>query len=191
MARWEPDARGRLERAALELIAELGYDQATTAGIAERAGLSERTFFRHFLDKREALFSGADELVDLVVAEVTVAPAGTSPLDAVVHALGTTSPLFERRRATARTRDAVIASHPALRERELTKLSTLSTAVAHALCERGVDAATARLAADAGVAILSVAYEAWAQEPERTDFTDHVTRAHGRMAMIVGTPPSA
>jgi hypothetical protein len=58
MTRWEPNARGRLEQAALALYGERGFENTTVAEIAARAGLTERTFFRHFADKREVLFAG-------------------------------------------------------------------------------------------------------------------------------------
>src|SRR5215472_3630839 len=82
MGRWEPDARGRLERAALELYGERGFEQTTVAEIAGRAGLTERTFFRHFADKREVLFAGSAALRDLIVNAVTSAPASATPIDA-------------------------------------------------------------------------------------------------------------
>src|SRR6201996_4668639 len=81
MARWEPNARGRLEQAAMELYAERGFEQTTVAEIAKRAGLTERTFFRHFADKREVLFWGAGSLQELLVASVVAAPAGEAPIE--------------------------------------------------------------------------------------------------------------
>src|SRR5688572_17688457 len=121
MGRWEPDARGRLERAALELYLENGYDQTTVAEIAGRAGLTERTFFRHFTDKREVLFRG-DELAQAMADAIDSAPEGTAPLDAVAAALDSTSGFFRDRRPHARTRQTVINANPALQERELIKL---------------------------------------------------------------------
>src|SRR3546814_13495128 len=93
MGRWEPDARGRLERAALELYLKRGYDQTTVAEIAGRAGLTERTFFRHFSDKREVLFRG-DELAQAMADAIDAAPETTAPLDAVAAALASTSAFF-------------------------------------------------------------------------------------------------
>src|ERR1700731_4121568 len=82
MARWEPDSRGRLEQAALALYGERGFEQTTGAEIAARAGLTERTFFRHFADKREVLFGGG-ELQELLVSAVAGAPDSAAPMDAV------------------------------------------------------------------------------------------------------------
>jgi hypothetical protein len=56
MGRWEPNVRGRLARAALVLSAEKGYDNTTVAEIAASAGVTERTFYRYFADKADALF---------------------------------------------------------------------------------------------------------------------------------------
>src|SRR6202047_4369135 len=123
MVRWEPNARGRLERAALELYSERGFEQTTVAEIAERAGLTERTFFRHFTDKREVLFAGSGELQDLLVQTVADARARATPLDAVaagIEAIGTV--LQESRgHAFARQRQSIVAASAELRERELNK----------------------------------------------------------------------
>ena len=77
MGRWEPDARGRLEQAALELFEERGYARTTVGDIASRAGLTERTFFRYFTDKREVLFSGSGAVESLMVESIAAAPATT------------------------------------------------------------------------------------------------------------------
>src|SRR5579871_3650185 len=98
MARWEPDAAGRLAEAAMQLYGERGFDQTTVADIAARAGLTERTFFRYFADKREVLFSGSHNLQDFLVDKVTQAPAAASPLDAVAYALAESGQIFEPRR---------------------------------------------------------------------------------------------
>lgn len=161
MGRWEPDARGRLERAALELYAERGFDQTTVAEIAKRAGLTERTFFRHFTDKREVLFAGSDALRDLLVRAVADAPASLAPIDATVAALEAAGALLQERRDHARQRQAVIDAHADLRERELIKLASLSSALAGALRERGVPDLAAALTAEAGIAVFKVAFERW------------------------------
>ena len=126
MGRWEPDARGRLEQAAMELFEERGYARTTVEDIAARAGLTERTFFRYFTDKREVLFSGAAALEALMVETIGAAPASVAPLTAVTGAFDALAPWFESRRGHARKRRTVIAAHAELGERELIKLSTLA-----------------------------------------------------------------
>lgn len=175
MVRWEPNARGRLEEAALELYTERGFDETTVAEIAERAGLTERTFFRHFADKREVLFGGQDALLELFVTAIADAPASTSPLDAVGAALMAAGPVFQDRHSQAKRRQAVIAANPGLQERELIKLSLLSTALADALRDRGVPDARARLTAEAGVAVFKVAFERWLHQ-DRPDQLPHYIR---------------
>src|SRR5579862_2090425 len=139
MTRWEPNARGRLELAALELYGERGYDQTTVAEIAKRAGLTERTFFRYFADKREVLFYGAGMLQDGLVQRIEDAPAGLAPIDAVGAALeAVADSIFEERRDRARQRQVIVTATPELLERELIKMATLSVAVAGALRRRGV-----------------------------------------------------
>src|SRR5215472_19356306 len=99
MGRWEPNARGRLEQAAMELYVERGFEQTTVAEIAERAGLTERTFFRHFTDKREVLFGGSKVLEELLVEGVVAAPASAAPIEAIATSLQGVGPFFEPRRS--------------------------------------------------------------------------------------------
>jgi len=170
MTRWEPNARGRLELAALELYGERGYDQTTVAEIAKRAGLTERTFFRYFADKREVLFYGSGLLEDGLVQGIENAPAGLPPIDAVGAALEAVTGIFEERGNLARRRQAIVAATPELQERELIKLARLSAALAGALRRRGVTDPAASLAAEAGVAVFRVAFQRWVGRP--VDSTD-------------------
>jgi len=169
MGRWEPNARGRLEQAALELYVERGYEQTTVAEIAERAGLTERTFFRHFADKREVLFAGAGTLQDLLVTAVAGAPDAVAPLEAVAAALEAAGALLQERREYSRRRQSVIDANPALQERELIKLAALASALAGALRRRGVTGPAASLTAEAGIAVFKVAFERWIGETGQSD----------------------
>src|SRR5262245_50710699 len=154
MGRWEPNARGRLEAAALALYGERGFEQTTVAEIAERAGLTERTFFRYFADKREVLFGGAGGLQELLVAALAATPPATAPIDAVAVAVEAAAEMMQERRSFARRRQAVIAATPELQERELIKLAGLSAALADTLRQRGVPDPSATLAAEAGIAVF-------------------------------------
>ena len=169
MSRWEPDARGRLERAALDLYGERGFEQATVAEIAARAGLTERTFFRHFADKREVLFAGAGSLQDLLVSALADTPDAAAPIDAVAAALRAVGALLQERRGYARQRQAVISANAELHERELIKLASLASALAGALRRRGVTDPAASLAAEAGIAVFRIAFERWVSEPGQPD----------------------
>ncbi|MGI3786618.1 MAG: TetR/AcrR family transcriptional regulator, partial [Janthinobacterium lividum] len=138
MPRSGVEARQRLEQAALELYTEHGYDQTTTAQIAARAGLNERTYFRHFPDKREVLF-GVEATQQSVLAQALAAvPEDVAPLAAVLQAFRSMAPDLERRRSVAERRHRIIATTPALRERELTKEAALGLVVAEGLRGRGV-----------------------------------------------------
>jgi AcrR family transcriptional regulator len=148
-------------RAAIELYGERGFEQVTVAEIAARAGLTERTFFRHFADKREILFDGQGTLRDLFVDAIAAAPEGASPLAAVAAGLEAAGDAFEGRRQHALQRQAVIAAHPGLQERELIKLAALASALADALRCRGVGEPVASLTAEAGVAVFKVAFARW------------------------------
>ena len=171
MSRWQPNARGRLEQAALDLYTERGFDQTTVAEIAQRAGLTERTFFRHFADKREVLFWGQDALMQLVTMQIADAPDSASPLDAVGGALRAVGEMFEGRREHARRRQAVVAANPGLQERELIKLASLATAMAEAIGRRGVPQPAAKLTAETAVAIFKVAFDRWISAGGDSDLT--------------------
>src|SRR5579862_783299 len=145
MGRWQPNARGRLEQAALELFGEHGFENTTVAEIAERAGLTERTFFRYFADKREVLFAGAGRLDELLVGAVVAAPDSAPPFEAVAAGLDTVAAILDERRDFAGRRRKVIAANAELQERELIKLASWAAALAGALRERGVDADAASL----------------------------------------------
>ena len=169
MSRWQPDARGRLQLAAMELYVEHGFEQTTVADIAERAGLTERTFFRHFTDKREVLFFGQDKFQDLFVSTVLQAPEGASPLATITAALHAAALDFEPRRRWSQERQRVINSSPGLQERELIKLAGLSAAIALSLRERGVGEPTASLTAQSCTAVFQIAFQQWiAPENVRT-----------------------
>jgi AcrR family transcriptional regulator len=175
MVRWEPNARGRLGQAAFELFTERGFDQVTVAEIAERAALTERTFFRYFADKREVLFAGSEEFQSLFVSSVENAPASASPIDAVAVALHAQAAQFMEHAPGVRRRQAIIAAHPELRERELIKLAKVAAAVAEALRHRGVGEPAASLTAEAGMAVFRIAFERWVVDPDGPDL-DRVIR---------------
>jgi AcrR family transcriptional regulator len=167
MGRWEPDAVGRLQQAALALYGERGFENTTVAEIAEHAGLTKRTFFRYFTDKREVLFLGSEALEELFVTAVAKAPESAAPLDAVAAALDAAAAMFEQRREFAARRQQIIAANPELQERELIKLASLAGAVAKALRVRGVHDPAAILTAEAGITVFRVAFQRWIDDANR------------------------
>jgi len=166
MVRWEPNTRERLAKAALELYSERGYERTTVAEIAKQAGLTERTFFRYYADKREVLFDGAGALQELFVRSVAEAPESAAPIDMVAAGLEAVSAVFVDRRPFARKRQAVIMANAELQERELIKLASLSAALADALRRRGVAEPAASLTAEAGLAVFKIGFERWVAEGE-------------------------
>jgi AcrR family transcriptional regulator len=183
MSRWQPNARGRLRQAAFELYGERGFDQTTVAQIAERAGLTERTFYRHFTDKREVVFSG--EVHRVLVETVADAPASMTAIEAVTAALGAAGAVLDERRELTRRRQAVIAANPGLQEREQIKYATLADDLAEALRGRGVEPTPAHLAADAGVAVFRAAFERWIDEHEHRDFGRIVRDTLDELAEVI------
>jgi AcrR family transcriptional regulator len=185
MGRWEPDAESRFRAAAIELFGEIGYEQTTVAAIAERAGLTSRTFFRYFADKREVLFNGSEGLQRAMVDALAHAPAEASAIDAIAAALMKAGDFFDdERRPFARVRSTVIAANTDLLERELIKLATLSAALAQALRERGVGDPDACLAAEAGIAVFRVAFLQWVSESERRDYGEIVKESLARLRAL-------
>jgi AcrR family transcriptional regulator len=186
MVRWEPNARGRLEAAAMELYQERGFDQTTVAEIAARAGLTERTFFRHFADKREVLFGGSlEELFTTAIAE---APATAAPIDVVAAALNVGAGLLQERREYALKRQAVIATNPALQERELIKLAALGGAMAAALRARGITEPAASLCAEAGIAVFRVAFDRWIDPANQRDFPALIDESLAELKAVTAPP---
>jgi AcrR family transcriptional regulator len=186
MARWKPDARTRLERAALELYSERGFHQTTVAEIAQRAGLTERTFFRYFADKREVLFSGAGALEERLVAALDSAPSSLSAIDAVGVAVEAGATLFEDRRHFARKRQAVISANAELQERERIKLASLASALADGLRRRRVSDAAASLAAEMGIAVFRIAFERWIDRANQQALREIVRESLNELKVVAG-----
>ena len=170
MARWEPDARERLVGAALDLFNERGYDETTVAQIAERAGLTKSTFFRHFPDKRDVLAAGQAAMAQLLREGIAAAPADATPLAAVCSGLTSVSAAFTSfNRELAPKLKAAIAASAELQERNALKQIGLAAAMAEALRARGVPAPTAVLAAELGSLAFKTAYARWAEPGEEQD----------------------
>ena len=149
----------------MELFRERGYDQTTTAEIAARAGVTERTFFRHFPDKREVLFDGQAKLRELLTGAIAKVPVTFQPLEALYRAFRSVEPLLEDNRPFSLPRQQVIDATPALQERELAKVAALAEALALALRQRGVEERLAALAAQTGMAAFRYAVASWFADP--------------------------
>ncbi|MFF6995447.1 TetR family transcriptional regulator [Streptomyces sp. NPDC008313] len=190
MPRSGAEARRRLQRAALELYQERGFDQTTTAEIAARAGVNERTFFRHFPDKREVLFDGEADLRAALTREVADAPDGLRPLDVLLRAFRKAGRILEDNRPFAEPRLKIIAVTPALREREVAKAAALTDAVAEALRQRGVPGRLAGLAAHTGWAAFHQAAQAWIDDPSQS-LNAHLIRAFDDLRALSAAAPPA
>ncbi|GAA3547538.1 TetR/AcrR family transcriptional regulator [Amycolatopsis ultiminotia] len=185
MPRWESDAQGRLERAALELFEKHGFERTSVAQIARAAGLTERSFYRYFPDKREVLFAG-NELEAYLVAEVEAADPDRTPLEALLAAVGTADEIFHPRETLLR-RTAVIAASPALAERDLNKLADIADALVPALGRRGVEPGKARFVVDVAIAISRRATSRWLAEQDAT-LSELVAQTAAELCETV-TPP--
>ena len=189
MPRWKPGARDRLERAALELFTEQGFVETTVPQITARAGLTTRTFFRHFADKREVLFAVEEELPPLVARLMAEAPPSLAPMALIVAGLHTVvATRFEGQRDYLRTRRAVVQADETLRERELRKLSVLSQATRVGFLKRGVDELTATLAAQIAVTVLDVTVNRWLDHDTEQSLTDLLDEALHALWSLTAEP---
>lgn len=186
MARWEPNAGGRLEQAALELFGERGFDETTVEDIATRAGVTKRTFFRHFADKREVLFGGGDQFQRFFVDSLAGAPASASPLEAVAVTLEAVGAAFEGRREHSRRRQRIIAGNAELRARELVKLASVAAAFTAALRERGVPDPAASLTAETAVVVFRNAFERWVAAGEERELTTVLSDSLAALQAVTG-----
>lgn len=168
--------RRRLQEAALELYREGGYDRTTAAEIAAKAGVTGRTFFRHFADKREVLFGGEEEFAAALTGAILNAPKKLAPLEALFHAFRTVEPIFVENRSFSARRQMVIDSNPALQERAQAKRQALTAIVVSALVQRNVPSRLARLAAQLGMAAMNCAVSSWF-ESGSADLDRHLTQA--------------
>lgn len=173
MSRWQPHARERLERAALELFVENGFADTTVPQITARAGLTTRTFFRHFVDKREVLFAAEEQLPSLVARLMAQAPASLGPLEIIEYGLEeVASTRLKGQRSYLVARRSVIQSDEGLRERELRKLSVLSESVAREFLNRGFGQLTSALTAHLAVDVFSVSLTRWLDEEDEQLLSD-------------------
>ncbi|HEX5193024.1 MAG TPA: helix-turn-helix domain-containing protein [Solirubrobacteraceae bacterium] len=174
MGRWQPGARGRLLQAALELYGEHGYERTTVAEIAARAGLTERTFFRHFADKREVLFAGNDILNGVIVEAVAATPAETAPIDVAAAGMRAAAAMIQEGGDLPRRRAAIIAPSVELQERELIKLASMTALLAEQLRGRGIAEPAASLAAEAAVAAFKTGFARWLEDEPGRDLRQRI-----------------
>ncbi|WP_433307804.1 helix-turn-helix domain-containing protein [Actinoplanes sp. CA-030573] len=184
VGRWEGGAAGRLREAAMRLYAERGYEQTTVADIASEAGLTARTFFRHFADKREVLFAGSDELRSRMAAALDAAPAEAGPMTAVGAALDAAAEMLDGFRDHSRRRQALIYATPELMERELSKMASLASSLTAGLRRRGVPEPDASLAAEAGTMVFRVAFEQYVSEGEEAGLGELVRSMLERLPAV-------
>lgn len=191
MPRWEPDGLERLQTAAFELFAEQGFEHTTVAVIAQRAGLTQRTFFNHFADKREVLFGLSSEFQKEIIREIAACADPSPPLDAVVHVLLVVSDaMFDQRRLEVARRHQIIDANPELQERELSKRAALTDAIAVALRARGLDPESALLTASAAMLVQQTAIRRWIQLAENRPLGELLLDALHSLRTTVSQKPN-
>ncbi|MDP9735646.1 MULTISPECIES: TetR family transcriptional regulator [unclassified Curtobacterium] len=187
MARWAPDTRERLRTAAMELFAERGFHATTVPDIVARAGVTRRTFFRHFSDKREVFF-GDDEIPAIATRMIETAPAEEAPMRVVLDGLRRlAAERFDPRRDQVLAARRIISEEPDLRERDLRKQEDLRAAVRDGFRRRGEDDRTARSVAGLTVLVLQTALETWLEDADGTPLQDHIDATVDRVTGLLDT----
>ncbi|MFI5841708.1 TetR/AcrR family transcriptional regulator [Catenuloplanes sp. NPDC051500] len=177
MSRWPSDGRERLRQAALELFAEQGFAATTVPEITARAGLTTRTFFRHFPDKRAVLFVDEDEISEMVARLMAEAPAAVEPMALIRDGLRVLAETrFEGRRPELRARRALVATDAGLQERDLRKRAAMAEAIRTGFLTRGIDASRAALLGEVCATVLSLSIEEWLDSDDPRTL-DHVVQA--------------
>ncbi|WP_433057994.1 helix-turn-helix domain-containing protein [Dactylosporangium sp. CS-033363] len=188
MARWRPDARERLREAALELFAEQGFAATTVPAITARAGLTTRTFFRHFADKREVLFADEGEIPALAAELMAAAPEG-EPLPVIVAGLRLLAERqFEGQKEAIRRRRAIVATDPGLRERDLHKRAAVAAAARDGLIARGLAPLRAGLLAETAVTLMYGSVTEWLDRDDDTRLRDVVDEALATLRADLASP---
>jgi AcrR family transcriptional regulator len=170
MTRWDPGTEERLEKAALELFYEHGYDSVTVTQIAERAGVVRRSFFRYFPDKREVLFAGSEKLPPAIAEAVLAASKSTPPLSAVLEAMTEVGTLLTQHIKDAAKRRTIIDASTELQEREQAKLAAVTAAISEALAKRHVAPQDAKMVAEIGTIVFQNAFAQWVAARGKKDF---------------------
>lgn len=183
MPKKSAEAHRKLQQAALELFRERGYDQTTAAEIAAQAGVTERTFFRHFADKRDILFDREASVQAALTEAIASAPADLTPMQALLLAFHGMEAIYEDNRSFSAPRQAIIAATPALQERELTKIASMIAVLASALEQRGVDPKLSTLAAQVGTAAFNYALMAWLDDTS-SGLGAHLDRAFNQLVLL-------
>jgi AcrR family transcriptional regulator len=187
--RWDPETEERLRTAAIELFLEYGYDNVTVTQITDRAGLTRRTFSRHFADKRDVLFAGSDQLPPLLAAAVEAASSELTPYEALIRGfIEVGTELGQRVAAHAAERRTIISSSPELQERGRTKMAAVTASLATALRNRHVEPTTATLLASIGATLFQTAFDRWASDPTGPDLPAHIRNVAGEIINAIAHP---
>jgi AcrR family transcriptional regulator len=189
--RWKADAEGRFVAAALVLFTEKGFDRTTVADIASAAGLTPRTFFRYFADKRDVLFAGQRAFEDFVGDSIAAATDVADPMQVVKEALAAVARNFPDYLENHRIRRRLIEANAELRERELTKLATVALVMSRGLQARGVNAGAARLAADIGMLVFKTAFDQWIDRTGPADFAALIRSGFDTVRRLTQPDPGA
>lgn len=187
MGRWPPDAGERLRAAAIELFLEQGFAATTVPDIAKRAGLTTRSFFRYYADKREVLFVGEEELPNVVAQVFASADSALAPLDVVRYGiLAVLGPRLEPLRGELGSLMQIISTDEGLQERHLRKMSILQAAATAAFRERGLVPLEAEVAGRLATSVYDMTLAQWLGSQDRT-FLEVSTQVLDTFPAVIGS----
>ncbi len=170
----------------MQLFTDQGFERTTVAEIAAAAELTERTFFRHFADKREVLFAGQDDFQELFTDPIDAAPGDTPAYELIRRSLAGAGGFFpDERRPFARARAGIIGTESSLQERELAKLAALKIRLGELLRQRGISEPSATLAAEMGVTVFHLSFQQWIAEGEQRSLSEIARERLDAMAALV------
>lgn len=183
--RWPEDSRSRLVDAAMSLFGEHGYSGTTVDDIAARAGVTARTFFRHFADKEEVLFADDDTLLPVLLASISATPGPIAADALMLHTLTTLADVMQPQRSELVARQRIIDTDVSLTGRELAKQARWQHGVSATLIERGFDPDDAEILAAVGFAIFVRALHAWLADDTGPDLADRIRDALPRARAVL------
>ncbi|MBW8827099.1 MAG: TetR family transcriptional regulator [Acidobacteria bacterium] len=125
-----------IERVALDLFAERGYDAVTVAEIAEGAGISLRTFFRYFPTKDAIVRASDTQMRQRLLHLLRAAPEDLTPLEAFRTALIASSAVRKEDRPAVLKRWRVMASTPLLRTGSISDMADPNGALVTEIARR-------------------------------------------------------
>jgi mycofactocin system transcriptional regulator len=189
----EPRSIEAIEKVALELFRERGFDETPVEEIAAAAGISRRTFFRYFGSKNDILFGNFESLLDDLEKWLSSEQDNRPMFDVIADATMRFNRVHSDGVAAHRERMELILHTPALRANAgLRNAEWLAVVARYAARRMGEpsDALGPQLAGHVALGAANAAYEQWLRD-ESSDLDELVHRAFKMVQELVGPKRSS